>query len=353
MASHVIDQIKKCLLSKQDFLLSGGAGSGKTYTLIQTLKTVLEINATSQVACITYTNVAADEIKERSPFSNLHVSTIHDFLWDVIKGYQKNLKQAIIALINAEKSSNGTGLSNSGEDEITIESLEIIEYKNFRNIEKGIISHDDLLRIANYMFYTYPLLSKVLCDKYEFIFIDEYQDTQSFVIDIFLKHIKSYSTNPICIGFFGDRMQSIYDTGVGNIQEFVESGQVKEIIIEDNFRCSVSVINFLNKVRFDIYQKPSKKDIDGKICNKKGSISFVYSQNDFDLEKFKNTKFVTNWDFTNSKQTKVLLLTHKLIAKRLGFEDLIEAYRYTDRLIGKDTDVLASHILKIGSILSS
>ena len=351
MAGEVIEQIKDCLTHKQNFLLSGGAGSGKTYTLIQTLRNVFEYDATARVACITYTNVAADEIKERSPYSKLHVSTIHDFLWDIIKGYQKNLKQAVVALINAEKISKGSGISYSGEAEITAESLKLIEYKNFRSLEKGIISHDDLLKIADYMFASRPLLSKVLCDKYDYIFIDEYQDTQKIVVDIFLKHIKDHAMNSTCIGFFGDKMQSIYDTGIGNIQSFVQNGDVKEVIKEDNYRCSITVIELLNRIRSDINQKPSKKDKNGNIVNKSGSISFVYSQNDFDLEQFKKSKFVSGWDFDNPKLTKVLFLTHKLIAKRLGFEDLLSAYQYTDSLIGNEPDRLATHLLKMGSIL--
>lgn len=71
MASTIMEQIIECLDNKNNFLLSGGAGSGKTYTLIQTLNYVFNKNNNVSVACITYTNVAADEIKERSPFSNL------------------------------------------------------------------------------------------------------------------------------------------------------------------------------------------------------------------------------------------------------------------------------------------
>jgi DNA helicase-2/ATP-dependent DNA helicase PcrA len=351
LAGEVIEQIKEYLVNKQNFLLSGGAGSGKTYTLIQTLRNVFELDATVRVACITYTNVAADEIKERSPYSKLHISTIHDFLWELIKGYQKNLKQAVVALIAAEKSSRGTGITYSGEVEITEKSLELIEYKNYRNLEKGTISHDDLLKVANYMFASYPLLSKILCDKYNYIFIDEYQDTQKIVINIFLNHIKRYAHESICIGFFGDKMQSIYDTGIGNIQSFVDIGDVKEVIKEDNYRCSVSVIGLLNQIRSDIHQEPSKKDENGIIANLAGTITFVYSQNEFDFDQFKKSKFVSDWAFDNPKLTKILFLTHKLIAKRIGFEDLLNAYQYNDSLIGNEPDRLASHLLKMGSIL--
>lgn len=347
----VIDQIKQCIVNKQNFLLSGGAGSGKTYTLIQTLRNVFEIDATARVACITFTNVAANEVKQRSPYSRLIVSTIHDFLWDIIKGYQNNLKQTIVALIDTERKSKGRGITYAGEAEITYESFEFIEYRNFRDIEKGIISHDDLLKVANYMFANHPLLCKILCDKYDYIFIDEYQDTQQIVIDIFLRHIKEYAQGSLCIGFFGDKMQSIYDAGIGNIQSFVDSGDVKEIIKEDNYRCSISVIQLLNKIRSDISQRPSRKDENGNILNKQGSISFIYSQTDFDLYQFKNTEFVSDWDFNDIKRNKVLLLTHRLIAKRLGFEELLRAYKYPDNLIGNEPDRLATHLLQMGSVL--
>lgn len=196
MASTIMEQIIECLDNKNNFLLSGGAGSGKTYTLIQTLNYVFNKNNNVSVACITYTNVAADEIKERSPFSNLFVATIHDFLWEEIKDYQKNLKESLINLLQ-----NGE-ISYSGEIEISNIIFDKIVYKNYRKIENGVISHDDLLKIANYMFSKYPLLSKILCDKFDYIFIDEYQDTQKSVIEIFLSHITNIAKDKLGIGFW-------------------------------------------------------------------------------------------------------------------------------------------------------
>ena len=99
MAGVVIDDIKKHIDNGNNFLLSGGAGSGKTYTLMQVLDLIHEKNPVANIACITYTNVAVDEIKSRSPYENLRVSTIHDFLWDVIKSYQPNIKKSLDYLI--------------------------------------------------------------------------------------------------------------------------------------------------------------------------------------------------------------------------------------------------------------
>ena len=351
MAGIVMEQINQCLNSKKNFLLSGGAGSGKTYTLIQTLNNVFKEDPTAHVACITYTNVAADEIKMRAPYSKLCVSTIHDFLWNEIKEYQKNLKQTVLALVSAEKEIKGSGLTYSGEIEIDEQSFSYIEYQNYRDLEHGVISHDDLLKIADHMFATYPLLSKILCDKYDYIFIDEYQDTQKSVIEIFLRHIKSFAKDTLCIGFFGDKMQSIYSSGVGDIQPYVVAGDVLEIIKDDNYRCATNVIELLNRIRSDIVQRPARKNPDGSIANKNGSAIFIYSNDNFDLDEFKASRFATGWDFDNSYETKVLLLTHKLSAMRLGFSELLEAYKYTDSLIGNEPDCLAKHLLRIGEIL--
>lgn len=350
MAGTITEQINQCLDNKKNFLLSGGAGSGKTYTLIQTLHHVFKKDPKVRVACITYTNVAADEIKKRSPYSKLHVSTIHDFLWGEIKGYQKNLKQTVLDLTSSAKENEERSLSYPDEVKIDEHCISGIEYQNYRDLKFGIISHDDLLKVANYMFDKYPLLPKILCDKYDYIFIDEYQDTQKWVIEIFLKHVKPFAKGSLCLGFFGDKMQSIYETGIGDIQSYTVSGDVCEIVKNDNYRCAFNVIGLLNRLRSDITQHP-KKNPDNSIANKIGSATFVYSDNDFDLESFKATNFVSGWNFNNTGETRVLFLTHKLSAIRLGFAELYAAYKYTDNLIGNEPDRLARHLLKIGGVL--
>lgn len=146
-------------------------------------------------------------------------------------------------------------------------------------------------------------------------------------------------------------MQSIYDSGVGNIDIFVKNGMVKEIIKEDNYRCSVNVISLLNKIRSDIEQKPAKKNLDESIANKKGTATFIYSNDDFDLDEFKKSNFVSGWDFSNPKHTKVLFLTYRLIARRLGFDGLLASFSHTDRVIGNEPDRLAKHLLKTGALL--
>lgn len=347
MAIDVMTEISNCLAQKKNFLLSGGAGSGKTYMLIQTLQNVYTNNTNARVACITYTNVAANEIKSRSPYSKLWVSTIHDFLWENIKGFQKNLIKVANELVT-----NGA-LSYSGDTPVDQLALSLIEYKNYRRIEDGTISHDDLLKVAEHMFESYPLLSKILCDKYDYIFIDEYQDTQRAVANIFLEHIKQTATGRLCLGFFGDNKQSIYDTGIVDIQSYVDSGQVTEIVKTDNYRCSQAVISVLNQIRSNLTQQAAKKNSDGTIANKVGSATFLYSDNEFDLDAFKATKYAAEWDFSEPTKTKLLFLTHRLIAKRNGWDGILSAYNNNDMLLGDSPDRLAGYLLKMGTIISA
>ena len=56
-----------------DFLLSGGAGCGKTYSLVQVLQHISGLYPNAQIACVTYTNAAALEIKNRANIKNLRV----------------------------------------------------------------------------------------------------------------------------------------------------------------------------------------------------------------------------------------------------------------------------------------
>lgn len=327
-------QIMEHIANGDNFLLSGGAGSGKTYSLVQVIQQVVADNPTSKVACMTYTNAAVKEIEERVNHKNLSVSTIHDFLWDNIKHFQKELKAAIIALANDENVTkikiDGLGIISNDFFDNREEPIKI-QYKEYLRLKDGIISHDELLVIANYIFEVYPKLCDIVKDKYRFIFIDEYQDTNKEVIRIFLEHFPKSKKRNI-IGFFGDAMQSIYDDGIGNIDDYkgTEIGKVKEIKKVQNRRSPQKVITLANRLRTDgIEQEPSNdisapNMVDGKV--KEGKILFIHST-DEDISSVK--QFLINqygWNFNDSKETKELNLTHNLIADKAGFRTLMDIY---------------------------
>lgn len=332
--------------SKKNFLLSGGAGSGKTYSLVQVIRQVITENPNSKVACMTYTNAAVKEIEERVNHKNLNVTTIHDFLWDNIKHFQKELKKSLVVLANDE---NVTKISIEGLVPLSEDYFDVcekgIQYKEYVRLKEGIISHDELLIIANKLFETYPKLSDIVKDKYSFIFIDEYQDTNKLVIEIFLNHFrKSNRTN--IIGFFGDAMQSIYDDGVGNLDGYKgeDEDKVREVKKTQNRRCPQKVIDLANLIRTDgITQVPSTDAnapnmIDGQV--KGGNIKFIYSlEDDISLaKKYLSDNFA--WNFNESKETKELNLTHNLIADKAGFRTLMDIYD-KDPILGLKADILS------------
>ncbi|HGE5778983.1 TPA: Gabija anti-phage system protein GajB [Bacillus pseudomycoides] len=82
----------------ESIIFNAGAGAGKTYTLIESLKYIIRNYEKSlkkhnqKIICITYTNVATKEVKERLGNTDLVlVSTIHERIWGLIKDYQKEL----------------------------------------------------------------------------------------------------------------------------------------------------------------------------------------------------------------------------------------------------------------------
>jgi DNA helicase-2/ATP-dependent DNA helicase PcrA len=103
----------------------------------------------------------------------------------------------------------------------------------------------------------------------------------------------------------------------------------------------------------DTEKNPAKKNVDGSIANKDGSATFLYSDNEFDFDTFKSTAFATGWDFSDPLKTKLLFLTHRLIAKRNGWDGILSAYTNNDMLLGDEPDRLANHLLKLGRIISS
>ena len=300
-----LEEIKKCIENNRNFLLSGGAGSGKTYSLVQTINLIKEKYINKTIACITYTNVAMNEIKERVINNkDFVVSTIHDFLWENIKNYQKELKNCLIELIKCdeikfkEKNISGDYFKNTK-----------IQYKEYLDIANGIISHDEVILVANKMYRDYKVLCDILKDKYDFILVDEYQDTNKFVIEILLDSLKKSKKKNI-IGFFGDSMQSIYDNGIGDLNTYINNNEIIEIQKKQNRRNPINVINLANILRTDgLQQEPSKDEKapnmkDGKI--KLGEIKFIYSDYVIDYEELKQNKVFENWNFEDSQNTKEL-----------------------------------------------
>lgn len=130
---------------EKNFKIFAGPGAGKTHLIIENIKYIIQNseelnNEFKKILCITYTNIAADEIIKRlDNFNNYtNVSTIHSFLYrNIIKVYQKQLKILIKDLYNI----------NVGEDivmRIRREGDSILAHTSVEEIKKWLKEHFDL-----------------------------------------------------------------------------------------------------------------------------------------------------------------------------------------------------------------
>ncbi|MCG3667379.1 UvrD-helicase domain-containing protein [Aliarcobacter butzleri] len=138
----------------ENLIFNAGAGAGKTHALIESLKYLIQKHGdrlkthNQNIICITYTNVATNEIKERLGNSELvKVSTIHERLWELIEPYQKHLVE-----IHKE---NIEALLVQLRNKLYSDSIEK-DYKEFRDLDDGNkSSFITMIKTKKSDFYTY------------------------------------------------------------------------------------------------------------------------------------------------------------------------------------------------------
>jgi DNA helicase-2/ATP-dependent DNA helicase PcrA len=394
------EKIMLTLESGKNFVLQGAAGSGKTETLKKVLHCILEKDNTKKIACITYTDLATREIMERVG-EEFIVCTIHSFLHDIVGRYRINIHEIIenlfikmndlscykdvyeqnkkeydkyVKIYNAYKKLywelepnfikkvetqteyNKSYIALNNElnrriKEINIRIIKEIKKKEyyldncntynktrFDSLRNLTFGHDGLLKISSYLFNEFPLLTEIVQDKFDYIFIDEYQDANKEIIDIFLKKIGS-DCKKTRIGLFGDSMQAIYDDNrIGDVEDYVKSGDLVKIATKDNYRCSEQVIEFINKFRDDgIKQQVALKNGEN-INDRKGFVKLYYSiydkkkpgpfssleeKEEYLLALSKLIKKIENEEGNNYVK---LMLTNKSISKELSFSNLYNIF---------------------------
>ncbi|MDO6490330.1 MULTISPECIES: UvrD-helicase domain-containing protein [unclassified Cellulophaga] len=340
-----IEQIKKHIEENKSYVLEAGAGSGKTYTLIQTINHVLETRGETiklnnqKIVCITYTNVAKNEIIERLENNPLViVSTIHEFLWDCIKRFNKqliielDLLNDVMLIDKPEKYKTGL------KERITEVTYDDSGYRDF---EQGSLHHDDVIALSLQMFKNYTTLTQILGQKYPYIFIDEYQDTASETVDAIINYLLERNKAKLLVGFYGDSYQKIYDEGIGSLQSYIDDNKLELVTKDDNYRSSISVVNLLNNIRDNITQTipESKESIEGSVqfinCTNAPKLSKegirVYNKRiipkkDSDYQSIVTKLEAEGWDFSESGDDKILIIANSKVAERAGFGNLYKTY---------------------------
>lgn len=221
------------------------------------------------------------------------------------------------------------------------QSERIAAVKGFRygtgsKYAKGILGHDDILKLGTYLIVERPLFRTLLARQFPFVFVDESQDTTTEVVEA-LKTAQSEPGITFCLGFFGDPMQRIYATGTGLIEAEPTWADIPK---PENFRCSTKVLNLANAIRRDgdnLIQVPGQRlGPEGIIPTPEGSAHlFILPADD---TRDVNLVRVREWmaartgdDYwrpgdDDQERVKLLVIVHQMAARRLGFGDLYASF---------------------------
>lgn len=354
-ADNNIDLQLKGYISKEErksFFLFAGAGSGKTYSLVKLLENIQVIWGNKlkqehrQVAVITYTNAATDEIMRRIDYNPLfHVSTIHSFIWDSIKTYQKDIKarylqrlQANIdelqAKIDATKNketktykANQEKINHLIERKEAKEKIDKFIYNpNGDNLKDNSLNHSDVIEIGTQMLQENRLLQQIITQQYPFMLIDESQDTRSDLVDAFFTIQKNYP-NDFTLGLIGDIKQRIYMDGKADIKNLIPADWEKPEKVM-NYRCGKRIIQLANKISsvLDGSEQQARDDApEGYVHLFLANSHDVLDKIAKELDVRAKMSAITGDKQWNS-DVKVLTLEHSMAAVRLDFKDFYELF---------------------------
>jgi len=359
--SRVDASIRECLRigSGKSFITFAGAGSGKTYSLKEALDYLKKENSGNfvrqgrQVAVVTFTNNAADEIRDRIEQNAMFsVSTIHSFCWSAITGFDEDIRKWYLETIpsdlakvqDEERRGRAGKASDARKRTITrltekmkwlTEPRSFIYDPNGVNSSQNALSHADVLKIFSNFLTTKPMMAEVIVNKFPFIFIDESQDTNKDVMNAFFE-LQDAKSDKVVIGLFGDAMQRIFGGGEPELGKTKPNGWAifdKEM----NHRSARRIVGLGNQIRSeDDGRKQYARDGAAEGFVRYFLLPHGVRDKDKVEEKIRESMAKAtgdaDWTDTQSKEIAILLLEHKMAGSRLGFYDLWDKLSKSDKI---------------------
>ena len=313
-------------------LILAGAGSGKTRVLTHRMANLIGqgICAPEEILCVTFTNKAAQEMEHRIytllsdigvPVTrDLWISTFHSFCVRILRRHVElldykrpftiydsgdqlaQIKKVMQALnINdkmfAPKSfqnriSNSKMLALSPQDLGKQNSKNVIDQKTLEVYTRyeeemkraNALDFDDLLLKTYELFRMYPDLLAEYQNKFRYIMVDEYQDTNR--IQYLLVQQLANAHKNLCV--VGDEDQSIYSwrgADISNILDFEKDFPNATVVkLEENYRSSGNIVNAATKV---IANNTERKDKTLFTNNEPGELIHVREErNEYDEARY-------------------------------------------------------------------
>ena len=314
------------------FLVNAPAGSGKTTWIRKNVRKYLLQNTNDNVLCITYTNRAAEELGKDVDSNRVYFGTIHSFINDfigsffshesILELYWEVYKNQIVERIENISQNGNWAESNMRyiekygglTPEIVRSNITMISYNQapFNSLYRGALGHDDLISFTRLAVERFPVIKKKISDKYQVVFIDEYQDTATDVLQIFYSSIIGKKSK---LYLLGDKMQQIYRNYNGGFETYFNIFN-KSINLSVNYRTTPKIVSILNKIYNDECYKQT-----------------AYEKNkDENMDFLPEVRIVTDIEKNVSelmeqyKDSLILYLSNKSRFYNIGVGELYDAY---------------------------
>lgn len=314
------------------FLVNAPAGSGKTTWIRKNVRKYLLQNPNDNVLCITYTNRAAEELGKDVDSNRVYFGTIHSFINDfigsffshesILELYWEIYKNQIVERIENVSQNGNWAESNMRyiekygglTPEIVRSNITMISYNQapFNSLYRGALGHDDLISFTRLAVERFPVIKKKISDKYQVVFIDEYQDTATDVLQIFYSSMIGKKSK---LYLLGDKMQQIYRNYNGEFETYFNIFN-KSINLLVNYRTTPKIVSILNKIYNDECYKQT-----------------AYEKNkDENMDFLPEVRIVTDIEKNVSelmeqyKDSLILYLSNKSRFYNIGVGELYDAY---------------------------
>ena len=361
-------------------MVLAGAGSGKTRVLTMRIAHLItNLVDPFNILSLTFTNKAAKEMKERiakvvgqSEAKSLWMGTFHSVFARILRneahylGFPSNftiydsqdslnvirkvLKELNIDADLYKPKKVQARISNYKNNLITVkayfsnpELMEADEKANMKNIgiiyqkyvdvcfRNGAMDFDDLLLKTNELLTRFPEVLAKYQDRFRYILVDEYQDTNHSQY-LIVKALASKFEN-ICV--VGDDAQSIYSfrgANIFNILNFKKDyPEAKTVSLEQNYRSTQNIVNAANVVIAKNVQQ-FKKNVFSD--NEEGEKIKIYRA----LSDADEANFVASniWELHNSAQRKFtdFAILYRTNSQTRAFEDSLRRKNIPYRVYG-------------------
>lgn len=347
-------------------LIMAGAGSGKTRVLTHRMAYILsekDVNPWNILA-ITFTNKAAKEMKERvsalvGPDANdMWVSTFHSMCVRILRreaeaiGFtrsftiadpseQQTLIKRIIKELNLDKDKFSykmlLGRISDAKNNLMLPDdyrqnysgyIEDVVADVYERYQKGLqaaqsFDFDDLIMYTVKLFDQQPDILKYYQQKFHYIHVDEYQDTNEAQYKL-VKHLGDYFHN-VCV--VGDADQSIYGWRGANMENILnfekDYPNSTTILLEQNYRSTKNILQAANNV---INKNNYRKDKTLWTDNDKGElISYYRAQNERDESNYVISKIKTAINNQSLSYGDFAILYRTNAQSRVMEENLVKA----------------------------